>query len=417
MEFYKLNQVNDYISQVISLNFQESIWIDAEVSQVKEVRGQVYIEFVQKSEDKDDVVAKAQGVIWYKSLLFIRKKLGEILDALLQEGRQIRFKAKVEFHIVYGLKLSLEDIDPSFTLGTMEIMRQKTIAKLKEEQLLYKNQSTELPLVVKKIAVLSSSKAAGLQDFIHHITNNPFGYKYATTLFETSMQGSGVEKEVIQNLKIINDNQCDFECVVIIRGGGSKMDLSYFDSYDISATVAEFPLPVLTGIGHDIDKNVIELVAFKALKTPTAVADFLVHHNATFESQISEFYTFILKASSSAIMRKRSELENTKMYIQNQSVQYLKDRTYNLDITTLNIKNLVQKNILKYEAKVDQLSNTIQNLDPKQLINIGYSLTTQEGKILKKLEDVDKGKILITHLVDGNVESNIFKITENNELR
>ena len=170
MEAYKLKEVQDYIKQVIALNFEDSIWIDAEISQVKEVRGQVYLEFVEKNENSQQIKAKAQGVIWYKTQLFISKKLGELYESILQDGRQIRFKAKIEFHEVYGLKFNIEDIEPSYTMGMVEINRQKTIAKLKKEGLLYKNKETVLPKVIKRVAVISSQKAAGLQTSISTLT-------------------------------------------------------------------------------------------------------------------------------------------------------------------------------------------------------------------------------------------------------
>ncbi|MEZ4907927.1 MAG: exodeoxyribonuclease VII large subunit [Saprospiraceae bacterium] len=269
------------------------------------------------------MIAKAQGVIWYKSALFIKKKLGDIFDSIIEEGRQIRFKAKVEFHEIFGLKFSIEDIEPSYTLGNLEMQRQKTIEKLKNENLLYKNQNTILPKAIKNIAVISSTKAAGYQDFISHIENNPYNYRFNIEFYDSSMQGNSVSKDLINNLNKILQNISHFDCVVIIRGGGSKMDLSYFDNYDISKNVAEFPIPVITGIGHDIDKNIIELVAHSPLKTPIAVADYIIRYNMEFEAQILNNLNLILNNAMNIIKNKEGELDILKTYILNQSVSRL----------------------------------------------------------------------------------------------
>ncbi len=410
MEAYKLKEVQDYIKQVISLNFEDSIWIDAEISQVKEVRGQVYLEFIEKNENSLQITAKAQGVIWYKSQLFISKKLGELYDSILQDGRQIRFKAKIEFHEVYGLKLNILDIEPSFTLGMVEINRQKTIAKLKKEGLLYKNKETLLPIVIKNIAVISSAKAAGLQDFYEHLNNNAYGYKFRTKLFDSSMQGSNVERDITKNLNIIKEDIDNFDCVVIIRGGGSKMDLSYFDNYNICATVAKFPIPILTGIGHDIDQNVIEMVAHSPLKTPTAVADFLVENNLDFEMRLNQIYQNIYEKSSLSIIKQKNAIDSISNYISSKSILLLTESNNMLNNKFNEIKNKISMIFTKEYTKINEFESIVSYSDPKRILSKGYSVTTLNGKILKSIKDVSIDANIKTTLEDGAFYSTVKEI-------
>ena len=405
MDSYSLKEVNEYIKQVISMNFEDSIWIDAEISQVKEVRGQVYLEFVQKAEDYDKIIAKAQGIIWYKSLLFIRKKLGELLDTLLQEGIQIRFKAKPEFHEIYGLKFTLEDIDPAYTLGTMEINRQKIIERLKKENLLYKNKETVLPLVIKKIAVISSSKAAGLQDFIKQLQNNPYGYKYVLTLLDSSMQGYNVERDIIRNLETIEQNHKAYDCVVIIRGGGSKMDLAYFDNYNISVKVANFPIPVLTGIGHDVDQNVIELVAHTALKTPTAVADFILDRNLNFESRIIELFLDIKDNALKKLKDQELQLNRMAFEIKEKASNMLSEAKYNTEHLYSQIINSAKELVYKEKNKLNEMEYQLRLSDPSTVLKKGYTLTLKDGKIIKSITDLEKDERITTMFADGKVKS------------
>ncbi len=410
MEAYKLKEVHDYIKQVISLNFEESIWIDAEISQVKEVRGQVYLEFIEKNENSHQITAKAQGVIWYKSQLFISKKLGELYDSILQDGRQIRFKAKIEFHEVYGLKLNILDIEPSFTLGMVEINRQKTIAKLKKEGLLYKNRNTSLPIVIKNIAIISSAKAAGLQDFYEHLNNNTYGYEFQTVLFDSSMQGSNVERDITKNLNIIKEDFSKYDCVVIIRGGGSKMDLSYFDNYNICAIVAKFPIPILTGIGHDIDQNVIEMVTHSPLKTPTAVADFLVENNLDFEMQINQLYQSIFEKVKLSIVKQKNELDYISNYISTKTILIMSECNNKIDNKYNDIKNKFSNIFTKEYTKINEIKSIANYSDPIRILSKGYSVTTIDGKVLKSIKNISKNAIIKTTIVDGVFESIVKEI-------
>lgn len=409
MDAYSLLKVNEYIRQVIALNFEESIWIDAEISQAKEVRGQLYLEFVEKSADNDNIMAKAQGVAWYKTLMFLKKKLDDMYESIIQEGVQIRFKARIEFHEAYGLRLNLEDIEPSYTLGLLALKRQKTIEKLQKENLLYKNRETILPAAISRIAIISSSTAAGLQDFMDQLDSNPFGYRFMAVLFDSSMQGSSVERDILQNLEKIIHNTSVFDCVAIIRGGGSKMDLACFDSFDISAAVANFPIPVLTGIGHEIDKNVIEMVAHSPLKTPTAVAEFIIQHNAVFETGLTEEFDSIKKKTVQLINQKSAEIKLTNAFISANLKLSLKNEHYRLNLFKAELKNTFSRLMLRENSHLNEVSALLTNMDPANILSQGYSYTTFNGKTIRSISQVIPGELIKTHLRDGCFLSKVDK--------
>ncbi|MBK8855130.1 MAG: exodeoxyribonuclease VII large subunit [Saprospiraceae bacterium] len=301
MSSYTLFELNEYIKRVIALNFQEPVWIECEISQVKESRGNFYLDFVQKKEDSDEVVAQSSGYLWYKSALFLKKKLGDLFGALLKDGTAVKIKVYIEFHERYGLKLNIEDIDPSFTIGQLEMLRQKIIQRLKEEGKLNSNKLIPIPSVVQKIAVISSETAAGYIDFVQQIQHNIYGYQFTHTLFSAALQGSNTEKEVTAALMNIYERADEFDIIVIIRGGGSKLDLAGFDNYLIAHTISVSPLPVIAGIGHEIDLTVTDIVSYFSAKTPTAVAAWLIDHNAGFESKISDKASQILQSAQQIV--------------------------------------------------------------------------------------------------------------------
>ena len=224
MQTYSLFELNNYIRQVIALNFEEAVWITCEIGQIKESRGQVYLEVIQQNEDETEILARNSATIWYKTRLFIKKKLGDLYSAILQEGTQVSIKVKVDFHERYGLKLDILDIDPAYTIGHLEMQRQKIIERLKAAGVYEQNSYLHLPAVMKRIAIISSEQAAGYKDFIHQLDHNAYGYIYEKVLFQTAVQGLKVESEISNALDTIADHYTQFDCIIIIRGGGSTID-------------------------------------------------------------------------------------------------------------------------------------------------------------------------------------------------
>ncbi|MCZ2336866.1 MAG: exodeoxyribonuclease VII large subunit [Chitinophagales bacterium] len=294
-ESYTLYELNEYIKRVIALNFPELIWVNCEIASVKEVKGNVYLDLVYHDDKSDEVTAQMQASIWYKTHLFLKNKLGALLPSLLSGGTHVLIKVFVAFNERYGMKLVIEDIDPSFTIGQMEMNRQKILHQLQNEGLIFVNRQRPIPSVIQRIAVISAHNAAGYIDFVQQLTNNIYGYRYDITLFSASMQGQYTERDVCKALDTIAEQAEKFDVAVIIRGGGSKLDLAWFDNFNIGAKIAKSPLPVITGIGHEIDNTVADVVAGISLKTPTAVADHLINHNAEFESGVINVEQWIVQ--------------------------------------------------------------------------------------------------------------------------
>lgn len=414
MEAYSLSEVNKYIKQVIALNFQETLWIKAEISQIKESRGQYYLELVEKDETTDEVVAKMNAAIWYKSYLFIRKKLGDLADQILQDGTSIQCKASIDFHEKYGLKFTIEDIDPSYTFGQLELERQKTLQKLKEENLLEKNKYNTSPgQVIQRIAIISSKTAAGYIDFKEQLFTNPYTYAFGTKLFNASVQGKNLEPEILKSLDKVEALKDQFDCVVIIRGGGSKLDLSGFDSYEIAKKVANFPIPVLSGIGHEIDNNVIEFVVYKALKTPTAVANYILDHNTEFEGSILDQFQKIRFAAFQNINSHKNKITQFRNNLKNNSYLHLNKAAE----STKNIKTAIVYNysraLSESKHQLEKIYQQIEYSNPQKILDKGYSLNYKNNKLVSSTEQLEIGDQLTSHLKDGKMTVSVKSIEKN----
>lgn len=386
---YTLYELNEYIKRVIALNFAESIWINCEISQVKEVRGNVYLDLVHHDDKTEEIKAQISANIWYKSYLFIKNKLGSLLPSLLKEGTHVLLKVKVEFNERYGIKLIIEDIDPSFTIGQMEMNRQKILQRLQEEGLIHLNKQHPLPSVLQRIAVISSANAAGYIDFINHLNTNTYGYKYSTTLYSAALQGLNTEREVCQALREIEQNKEKFDTIIIIRGGGSKLDLAWFDNFNIGSLISKSSLPVITGIGHDIDSTVTDIVAHTSLKTPTAVADYLINHNLEFESELIQKSYWISQMAQQLLKQQQLALQNITQEI----LWIPKDKIRNGFMVLSNIQNMIYQGVFRkiqsHKDKLILMDKEIYISHPENILKKGYTIIRQNNKISKTSKDLD----------------------------
>jgi len=404
---YTLYELNEYIKRVIALNFAESVWINCEISQVKEVRGNVYLDLVHHDDKTDEIKAQISANIWYKSYLFIKNKLGALLPSLLKEGTHVLLKVKVEFNERYGIKLIIEDIDPSFTIGQMEMNRQKILQRLQEEGLLHLNKQHNLPSVIQRIAVISSSNAAGYIDFINHLNTNTYGYKYLTTLYSAALQGLNTEREVCQALREIEDNKDKFDTIVIIRGGGSKLDLAWFDNFNIGSLIAKSALPVITGIGHDIDSTVTDIMAHTSLKTPTAVADYMINHNLEFESEILQKNHWISQMAQQLLKQQQFALQNVTQEI----LWIPKDKIRNGYMVLSNIQNTIYQDVFRkiqnHKDKMILIDKELYLSHPENILKKGYTIIRQNDKISKKSKDLDFHQSFEIQFIDKTIKVNI----------
>ena len=407
MTSISLFELNEHIRRALALNFPDAVWIRAEVGQLKESRGHFYFNLVQKSEETDELIARSDAVLWGRKFKSLARQHGSLINDLLQEGLELLLKVQVEFHESFGFKLMVEDIDPNFTLGKLAIERQKVLGKLKKKRLLEKNSLLTTPTVLQRIAVLSNSTAAGYHDFINQIQSNKYGHDYELELFPIALQGAKVESEILEKFEIIKSRKKEFDCVVIIRGGGSKIDLAAFDSFEIGKTIANFKLPVFTGIGHEIDEGIADYVAHTALKTPTAVAEFIISHNAYFEEQLMRNWLQIREINTQILREAKLQLESIHQNIKHLSLENIRNQNRMIDYMEQEIPRAA-KGVLKTEkSKVDNIEKLCKTLSPEQILKRGYSITTKKGKVIKNPKDLKKGDVVKTILKKGTVESKV----------
>lgn len=385
-------------------------WVTAEISEIREnYSGHCYLELVEKHPDEINVRARLKGVIWGNRYRFIKALFVNTTGDALQAGLRILVKAKVEYHEVYGISLVINDIDPAFTIGEMAIKRQQIIRKLEEEGVFTMNKDLQPPDLPRKIAVISSKNAAGYTDFITHLSSNKYGYTFYTTLFEAAMQGEETEQSVTDALSRIADNTGLFDVVVIIRGGGSQTDLSWFDNYNIAYHITQFPLPVITGIGHEKDLSVTDLVAWRSEKTPTAVADFLIGSLLSYEQKLMEMASGIITATSDILGNSKRDLESARSRLIPLSKLLITTEKSRLSEMIRAIRTGIRSNLREKDILLENMASAISLLDPGMVLKRGYTITTSGGTILKSAVTAQTCEIIETKFSDGSVKSTIIK--------
>lgn len=408
-----LTELQGLIRDKIYEALPDSFWVVAEIAEMKvHTAGHCYLELTGSDTPGGRVTAKARATIWaskYRSLnTFFTASTGIPLRA----GITILLKATVEYHELYGLSLNVTDIDPAYTAGDMALKREAIIRRLTDDGVINMNSELSLAPYTRHIAIISSSGAAGYQDFINHLVHNPYGYVYIPQLFGAVMQGEATESSVIDALNLISEEAEKYDVVVIIRGGGSTTDLSWFDSYEIAYHVTQFPLPVLTGIGHERDRSVTDMVAWKSLKTPTAVADFLVERTIDCENRIIGMAESLTSAVTEAIDSASEQLSS----LQNRTaatarlVVRVKHEKLGYHIETLRRSG---KNVLRSAKEVtDRLEDSMRHLDPAGVMRRGFTLTTRNGQIVRSPDELEPGDTITTHFEGGVAASTVKQITK-----
>lgn len=412
LETYTLYDLNQHIRQVIDLNFGESIWIQAEVSKANLSRGHCYLELIDKtaSEREMEIRAKASAIIWRTTLANWKNRYG--LDAgIISEDTEVRICVRVDFHEQYGLKLIVVDIDPAFTLGKLALQRQEVIRKLQEMQLLDRNRRIPLPMVIQRIAVISSPTAAGLKDFLSHLRENAWHYRFGVDLYPAAMQGSNTGPEISRQLQAIALHQDRYHAIAILRGGGARTDLLAFDQLELCEAVAQSPLPVLTGIGHDIDEPVIERVAHTAQKTPTAVADFILVHNAQFEGTINRIGEQLSRMGRVRLENERLALERNSRQLTTIGQSLVSRHRQLLDEQTRRLRQSVKWQTNALSQQLAALEKQRVLIDPESVLKRGFSLTTWNDKPIHPHSMPPHGAVIRTALHHGEIESRVENTT------
>ena len=408
MDCYTLLQFNQFIRQFVSLNVPEAVWITAEIGQLNVSKGHHYLELIQKDDQTDQLIARSQAALWAKTHSILKQKKKTNLDELLKEGIEIKLKARLDFHETFGLKLFIEDIDEQYTYGQMAIKKTEILNKLRKEKLLDLNKRLELKAPIKKIAVISSSTAAGYEDFMEHLTKNEYGYQFKVLLFSSAVQGMGIEqgfKDAFEDISIYDD----FDCVIVIRGGGSKIDLAGFDNYEVCKAAANCKFPVLVGIGHEVDETILDLVAHNSLKTPTAVADYLLSLNAEFENKVYLLGLEIQKLAKELIAVNRLNLNNLALNIRSTSQFGIKNQRQSLSQLLENITYGAQQLLSNESRRINHLEESFTLLSIDNTLRRGFTITRSEKGFLDSVDKLEEGDLISTQFIDGTVESQVLK--------
>lgn len=385
----------------MALNLPQAVWVEAEIAEINERRGHYYLSLIEKDVNDGVLIAKGQAMMWAQQANKWQRKNKTLLNGFLQAGRKVKLQIKAEFHEQFGLKFIVQDIDTAFTLGMMALDRQKTITELKERGLWELNQMLILKAVPHRLAIISSPLAAGLQDFLEHLNQNEYGYHFETQLFQAAMQGSQLSPEIRRQFKTINRRYEDFDAIIIIRGGGAKIDLAGFDDKDLCALATTSKLPIITGIGHDSDQSILDMIAHTSLKTPTAVADYFVQRLLFFEQNLLEVHAQINQQIEEQTHHASTWLDQQEILIKTASKTLIDKQTWQLDQLQNQIPALVQ-NQLKYTTlQLNHLEEQLQLLSLESSLGRGFSVVTQGGKIVNKKANLKHNKKIDIHFKDG----------------
>ncbi len=403
MNHLSLFELNGLIKSALDNNLAPSYWVVCEISDLREnQRGHCYLELIEK--EGEEVIAKMRGVIWANNYRNLSTWFYSATGQTLKAGIKVLANVQVQFHGVFGLNLNIRDIDASFTLGEKEKQKQKVINQLIDDGVFEMNKTMEFPLVPQNIAVISSPTAAGYEDFINHLNNNQYGYGFTTRLFKSIMQGDEAISSIIESLHRINNLVDNFDILVLIRGGGSRVDLDCFDSYDLSSHIAQFPIPVVTGIGHERDESICDIVAHTNLKTPTAVSDLIINQVVDFENSILFAFDKMNSGTQVMISKNASILDHFGFRINISSQEVLNNTKSSLRSLNSELKNSITRYIFSCNTTLDQFGKTIKLLDPVKILERGYTITTVNSKMLKNVPKLLPNDVIKT-------ESNKLQIT------
>lgn len=401
MSTYRLFELNTYIRRFVALNLPEPVWVQAEVAEVDERRGHYYLTLMEKTEDGQEVAAQAKAVIWSRTANHWQRTNKLLLKDLLQAGREVQLQVQVSFHERYGMQLQVQDLDANYTLGVMAQQRQRTIDELMAAGLLQANKMLRLVLAPQRLAVISSPAAAGLQDFLAQLRENPYGYDFEVQLFPAAVQGAQASPEIRRQLRTIERRRDSFDAVVIIRGGGARMDLADFDDKELCFVAAQMTLPVISGIGHETDQSIMDMIAHTALKTPTAAANFFIDRLHYLDQQLAGARQTIQQQIAQLVQRKEFELARLGEQVQFQQKQLLQKEAWQLEQYGQQLPLLVRQQLNQAIAQLEQLAQLHQLLSVEGQLKRGFVLLSVGDEIIRTGSQLEQHEEVTIHLQDG----------------
>jgi len=380
-EHLTLFQLNSLIKQTLDAQLDPSYWVVAEIGEMRtNQKGHCYLELVEKEDDR--VIAKSRGTIWAYTFRNLSTWFEGMTGKALQPGLKILCNVSVQYHELYGFSLNIKDIDANFTLGERAKKKKEIIDQLVADGIFDMNRSLALPDVPQSIAIISSPTAAGYGDFINQLEHNQSGYHFYLQLFKAVVQGDGAAESIIEALHQIHTNIDRFHAVCIIRGGGSQVDLDCFDHYELAAHVAQFPIPVLTGIGHERDETITDLVAHTQLKTPTAVAEFLINGMRAFEEELEDQFARLYHLANTYLHQETQQLEHYHHRIKSASREKLNLSRLKLTHLKDKLKGQTSAIVKTNQNKLANMQKHLELINPLTLLERGYSITLKDGKRL-----------------------------------
>ena len=413
MQPLSLFELNAFVRQSLAQSLPDEYWIRAELSDVRSnAAGHCYLEFVEKEPHGNRLVAKARGVIWNGTYRLLKSYFEEATGQAFVSGIKVQVKVAVQFHELYGYTLTVLDIDPSYTLGDMAQRRREILRQLEEEGVLDMNKELPLPVLPQRVAVVSSATAAGYGDFCHQLQHNPKGFAFCTELFPAVMQGDGEEQSVLQAVDSIYARLGEFDVVVIIRGGGATSDLSGFDTYLLAAACAQFPLPVITGIGHERDDTVLDAVAHTRVKTPTAAAELLRGRMDEAAGQLDALSLRLRQEARRLLEREARHLASLQEGALLQLRRRLADARYALAALRKDVERAADALLVRQRHRLELLRQRVEGVSPQRLFRLGYSLTLKDGRAVTDASTLKAGDCIVTYLAKGKVCSAVERIEE-----
>jgi len=381
MEKYSLKELCDWIQEIVENDLPDRYWVCAEIASMS-VRGHCYMELVEKAEN-GILAAKVRATRWSNVYHLLSAYFLQETGQSLHTGLQVMLEVSVEYHAVYGLSLNVWNIDPTYTLGDLAKQRQATIQQLTEDGVMDLQKALQIPSLPRRVAVISSADAAGYGDFCDQLKHNRFGFKFHVQLYPAVVQGDTAARSVVQALNSIAALEEEWDVVSIIRGGGASTDMSCFDDYNLASHCAQFPLPIIAGIGHTRDVSVVDMVVHTSVKTPTAAAEWLIERVAEQVERVGSLMLRLQRATQNAVSREKNRL---LLYEQQ-------------------IFNAVRGKAVRERGKLDLWMKTIELHSPERIFKMGYSLTMVNGKMVRSQSEVNEGDMLETHLHDGVIQS------------
>ena len=415
LSHYTLRQLNLMVRDAIAMQLPDEYWVEAELSECRERGGHCYMELVEKDDNNNTPVARASAKCWRQTWQMMQPYFERTTGQPLRAGLKVLVKVYAQFHEAYGFSWIVTDIDPTYTLGDMARRRQEIIRQLKEEGVFDLQRELHISPFAKRIAVISASNAAGYGDFCRQLEDNEYGFRFSVQLFSATMQGELVESSVIsalndvysQSQQLTAQGQQPYDVVVIIRGGGATADLSGFDTLALAENVAQFPLPIITGIGHDRDESILDMVANTHVKTPTAAATLLIDHLAQTLRRIEEAQNRLTMYIHQRISSYQVRLSNIAVLIPNLALQTVANAHHRIDLLESRIPIAIERRITNQKHLLEQLNIKLQSLDPQILLSRGYSITLKDGRAVRDPQQLKSGDTLETRVEKGTIKSTV----------